>query len=147
MSTKQESNKHIFEYRIKEMFGKHQSGDIDLIWQIVSLLIYQNSANTDVPSLFSLVDEDDFLKIINLFGGRTIHFPTVDDIQKNLLLAILYYYKEIKGMPWEEIKKVIPFEFTASDSISYGIKIRNFNTWMRQKLQELFRELENNGTD
>lgn len=139
---KSENNKYIFDYRIKEMFGKRSSTDMDIIWQIISLLIYQNSTNTDIPKLYEAVDHDIFLKVINLFGGRTVHFPTSDDIQKNLLLAILYYYKEIRGMSWEEIKKTIPFEFTASDSISYGIKIRNFNSWMQQKLQELFRELE-----
>jgi len=127
----------IHEERLNRLLDDNLCG-IELILQALSLILYNTQSNTDIVELYRLVDLDTFLKIINLFSGRIIQFPTEKQFKNSLLLAILYYYHEIEGKDWVEIKKEFPFEIS---SISYGIQIKNLNSWIREQLYKLLQKL------
>lgn len=132
-------NKKILEYQLQEIFGKKAQSEKDKIWNIFSLIIYSDENDTDLLDLHRLVGNENFVKIIKLFDGRTVEFPKKEKVESAVILSLLYYYKEIKLMSWEDIKKVVPFDFS---TISYGLQIRKLNLWIRQRMHELFKRIE-----
>jgi hypothetical protein len=137
-------SKNIFEKQINEVFGKKKSTEMDLILKILSIIIYQNATNTDIIELYKMLDLETFVKIITLFDGRPVRLPSSDVMKENLILSLIYYYKEIKKENWEQIKKHFPFEISG---ISYGLRLKQINNFIRQKINELCKnneEVENN---
>jgi hypothetical protein len=124
----------IFDSQIDEVFGKKKESEMDIILKTLSMVIYENSSNTDTMELYKLLGMENFVKVISLFDGRTVKLPSADEFKENLILSLIYYYKEIKQFTWEQIKEKLPFEISG---IRYGIKIKNLNNYIRQKLEEL----------
>lgn len=137
----------IWEKRVKDKFEVTQKTDKEhILWEIVSLLIYQNSKDTTLVEVFKLFDDkNDFVKLISLLNGKKFNAPTKKQLEENLLLAIFYYEKEIEGKSWEQIKEEINFDFSA---VKYGIRIKNLNNWIKQKINEIVKDVslgEDNG--
>jgi len=129
----------LWEKRVKDKFESTQKSDKEhILWEIVSLLIYQNSKDTTLVEVFKIFDDkNDFVKLISLLNGRKFNSPTKKQLEENLLLAIFYYEKEIEGKTWEEIKENMEFDFSA---VKYGIRIKNLNNWMKQKINEIVKD-------
>jgi hypothetical protein len=130
-----------FDEQINSIFKKRKSDDIDLILQAVSFVLFGTQNNTDLLELYHLLGLESFIKVVSLFSEKTVSFPRKKDLRKTILLAILYYYKEILGMSWETIKKDFPFEIS---SISFGIQLKNLKVFVKQKLSEIFRKYSKN---
>lgn len=128
----------VFEEKIKQIFSKKKTKEIDLILQALSIVIYSTQNNTDIIEMYNLLDLNDFIKLITLFDGRVIKFPTKKQLRNSLMLAILYYYREIEGKSWDEIQKEFPFDIS---SISYGIQIKNLNNFIKQKIYEILKDV------
>ncbi len=125
--------------KINSIMARIKLSDVDLILATLSVVIYSTETNVDIIELFNLLDLDSFIKIISLFDGRTVQFPTKKQFRNSLLLSILYYYREIKKMEWEDIKKEFPFDIS---SISYGIQIKNLNSWVKDKMVQLLKKID-----
>lgn len=123
----------IFESRISEIFKK-DSSEMDSLISIISILMFKNIRDKTLLTLFKSTDIEVFTKILLLFEGRTVHFPTKDDIEEIFILGTCYYYKEVEGLSWDEIKKLLPFEIRPT---TYGIKINNLTELMRKKLNDI----------
>lgn len=131
-----------WEYRIKETFKDREKKDSeDLLWQIISLLIYQDAQDTTLVEVFKLFknNKEDFIKLISLLDGRTFRAPTKKTLEEKILLAVLYYEKEILNKPWDKIKKEFDFDFS---TVKYGIRIKNLDNWIKQKINEIVRREE-----
>lgn len=133
--------KDFWEYRIKETFkNKEKIDDEHLLWHIVSLILYQNAKDTLLIELYKLFDDkENFIKLISLLDGRTFQSPTKKQMEEALLMSVLYYEKEIEGKDWEEIKSNFDFEFS---TVKYGIRIKNMDNWLKQKINEIIRNEE-----
>ena len=130
----------VFERQLDNLFAKKAESEVDIIFRIISLVIHNDySSNTDLRDLFRVVDLESFIRVISVFENRTVKFPSKSDIKDSLMLALCYYYHEIEGMSWEEIKAVLPFEVS---SIAYGIKIKNFDKFLTAKLNEYASSLQ-----
>ncbi len=129
----------VFEEKINQIFSKTKKKDIDLILQVLSLIIYGNQNNTDMVELYHSVKLEDFVRIVSLFDGRVVKFPTKKSLRNSLMLALLYYYREIEGKSWEAIQKEFPFDISA---ISYGIQIKNLNNFIKQKIFEIMKKID-----
>jgi len=124
----------VFEEQLNDIFVKSKNENNNTVLQILSLLTYENTKNRDLTDLYNLVGVDEFVSIISLFEGRTITFPTKEEVKENLLLALVYYYREIENMSWPEIKEKIPFEFS---TISYSMKIKSLNEKLKKRMNEM----------
>ncbi len=129
----------VWQYRIKKAFErKSKLTEEEILWEIVSLILYQTDKDGLLVQLYKLFeDKDDFIKLITLLDGRKFNSPTKKEMEEALLLAVLYYEKEINKKTWSEIKS--EFDFNIS-SIKYGIKIKNMDNWLKQKIQEMIRK-------
>lgn len=113
---------------------------MDILLKIVSLIITQNaSGNDDLCRLYRVLKLEDFIKVVSIFDGRTVKFFSKDEIDEALVLALCYYYKEIEGKSWDQIRELIPFEIS---SISFGVKIKNLNSFLRAQIDGLFKKLD-----
>lgn len=128
----------VFEAQLNDIFSssdeKHSS-----VLKALSLLIHSSTHNTDFVDLYNLLGLENFVSVISLFENRTIKFPSKEEVKELILTSLLYYYREIQNLGWNEIKEKVPFEFS---SISYSIKIKKFNEYIREKLFEILTEEE-----
>jgi len=142
MNNKEEKReyKNVWEYRVKEYFRKkekqHQNNSSTILWEIVNLVLYESTKDRLLVDLYNVLDKENFVKVISLLDGRTFKCPTKKELEETLLLALLYYEREVEHKSWGEIQKT--FDFPVS-SIKYGIRIKNLNNWIKQKIQELIR--------
>ena len=131
--------KSAWESQLDELFSKKSDTEIELIFEIVSLIM-NNGSNDNVQNLYSLLDLENFIRVITLFDGKTIKFPSKQSLKETFIWALCYYYKEIKGMSWKEIEKLIPYEIS---TISYGVRIKQLNKYIEKEIYNIACELEN----
>ena len=129
----------IFDDQIEEVFSKKKDNEMSLILKTLSMILYQSSNNTDIVELYRLMGMENFVKVISLFDGRTVKLPSADEFKEDLILSLIYYYREIKQLSWEQVKEKLPFEISG---IRYGIKIKNLNNYIRQKMEELMNSID-----
>jgi len=132
-------NKTLWEKKLNRLFEKRTPEDVELLINLVSLSIYSRS-NKDLGSLYTVLGTDDFSKVISLFSGRTISFPDREEFREALLVAVCYYYKELKGYEWTKIKEELPFAKDEINSIKIGKGIKKLNKEIKQQLFDLFLE-------
>ena len=105
------------------------------IMPLFNLILSGSSRNKDMVNLYKVLpDLETFVKVIKLFGGRRVKFPTSEEIDDNMTLALVYYYRYEQGLSWEDVKKIIPREI---NPVEYAAKISAFNNQLRKKINTL----------
>lgn len=137
-----EEYKNIWEKRIKEAFKRKKINNEDELWDIVHLILYENSHDRLLVDLYHTLDKENFIKVISLLDGRTFKSPSKKQMEETLLLAVFYYEKEVEGKTWEQIQSEYDFEIP---TIKYGIRIKNLDNWIKQRMQEIMRRGDSNG--
>lgn len=131
----------VLEEQINDIFLARREDNTDLIIQAFSIILNKEySKKQDIIDLYNLVGMDTFVSIVSLFERRTITFPSKDEIKESIILALIFYYREIQGFTWDKVKEIVPFEFS---SISYSSKIKNLNSFVVENLRSIFLEGEN----
>lgn len=127
----------IFEEQLNDIFLHSAEEKNNTVLRALSILLHLPESNRDLIDLYNLLGLEGFVSVISLFENRTITFPSKHEVKELILTSLIYYYREIENLSWEEIKSKIPFEFS---SISYSIKIKKMNNFLADKLYELFTE-------
>jgi|SRR5208282_1323854 len=128
-----------YSFQIKELFKKKKSNEIDLIWKVVELLIYEGTKSTDLLDIYHLLAFKDFVKLVSLIDGREVRLPSAKDIEENLLTALIYYDRTILNLSWDQVKSKYP-EIEIS-SIKYSLKIKKLTEFIQLRINEMMREL------
>ena len=74
----------------------------------ISLLLLANvkkKGYSNIPELSLILDEDNFLRLLDVYGGQTIKIPTKADVRRYLQTVMVYYYTEMKGYSMKEALK------------------------------------------
>lgn len=124
----------VFEAQLNDIFDSQKSKDNDKIIQLVSFILYENSRNRDMIDLFNLLGLEKFVEVTSLFEKREVRFPSKEEIQESVILALVYYYRESENLSWKEIKDLIPFEVQAQ---SYSRKVKSLNHFIQEQMREL----------
>jgi len=111
----------IWEEQIDDLFkGKKQSEMVEFL-SLLSIIMV-DKYDERLIALYEIINNIDiFSTIINDFSGLTIKIPTKEDFTDTLLIALSYYYKEVKGMSWKDIQKELPYEDNIALKASKGI--------------------------
>jgi len=125
----------IFEEQLNDIFSNSTDEKTNVVLKALSILLRMPESNQDLTDLYSLLGIEGFVSVMTLFENRTITFPSKHEVKDLILTALIYYYREVENLSWEEIKNKLPFEFS---SISYSIKIKKMNSFLSNKLYELF---------
>lgn len=109
--------------------------DNERILSLFNLILSDTThGNKDILNLYKLFDNlEDFVKVIKLFSGRKVKFPTEKEIDECMVLSLVYYYRYEKGVSWEEVKKMIPYDI---NPIGYAAKIAGFNVQLKKKIDK-----------
>lgn len=129
---KSESN--VFEKQMQDAFKPVPKQNA--LFSVVALAFYHNVKISEIFDIYKLLGMENFVKLIHLLDGRTIHLPSSAELQESILLALCFYYREVECLEWDEIHDKIPFQFS---SISMSYKLRSLNAAVRAELKEIFR--------
>jgi len=134
--------KNLLEAQLDDLFRDPKETNSDTLMKILSIILFKNIHDTTLMDLFKVLgqDYDMFSKIVTLFSDRTIHFPNKEELDEQLLIAVCFYYKEVRNYSWSAIKEILPVEIS---SVSYSAKIRSVNKFLREEMSKLFEELVN----
>lgn len=133
---------NLFESRLNELFKK-SSKESNQVLCLVSIVLLNSSENTDLSDTYSLLGLENFVRLVHLFDGRTVRFPSAGEIQETIILAFCYYYREIKSLEWDEIKEILPWDIS---TVSYGSRVKKLSLFMRQKITEIMTEANKEST-
>jgi len=136
---------NVYQAKIKNLFSKKASNEIELLFKVAELMIFQELSSSDMFEVYTLLGMENFSKLVNLADGRPIRLPKKEQIEDAFLASIMYYEKIIKGKSWKEIKRLYP-EIDIS-SIKYSLKITNFDNFLTQKIEEMLRSLDHGNKD
>lgn len=130
--------KEIFEEQLNDLFLHSEKTETNQVVRVLSLVLYAEEGfknKEDFLDLYNLLGLDGFVSVVSLFEKRTVTFPSIETIKDDIILAVIFYYKEIKNYSWAEIKNIVPFEFS---SISYAFRIKKLNSFIVEQMKEVF---------
>jgi hypothetical protein len=127
----------VFERQMREAFKPVD--EQNSLFSAVALVFYHNVKISEIYDVYKLLGIENFVKLIHLLDGRTVHLPTSTELQESILLALCFYYKEVEGLDWDEIHDKIPFQFS---SISMSYKLKSLNAALKTELKSIFKGKE-----
>ena len=72
------------------------------IWSLMLFVLYNFQKVPEysaISELAYILDEKNFLKLCEYFGGQTIKIPTIDQLEETIYAMLLYQYQDIENMP------------------------------------------------
>lgn len=63
-----------------------------------------------ISELAYVLDKDNLLDLCNIFGGRTIRIPTLDELESLTHIVLLYKYVNNDNMDYDRAVKIIGFK-------------------------------------
>ncbi|MBD3216504.1 MAG: hypothetical protein GF311_28075 [Candidatus Lokiarchaeota archaeon] len=128
------------EVQLNEILKNRTKDERGFILEIASVVLSEDFGE-DLPALYRILGLNDFIKVVSLFENRSVKFPTLKSLKDSLLLVLCYYYRETKGLSWEDIKKTLGHKFSA---ISFGLKISRLNEKVRDQIKQIICDFEGN---
>lgn len=139
-----ENPQELWEKRLNNLFKKKEKTETQKFLDVVSIILYSNETCKDISELYAGVDLDTFIRVVNIFEGRTIQFPTKVDIKEGIELALLFYYKNIKGVDnYKDLKGLNIIDEKDFSSISVGKRLNKLSKTLQDKILDLYLEMEN----
>jgi hypothetical protein len=126
----------VFEKQLREAFKPVVNNQQSDLFRAIALVFYHNEKLSDIYDAYKLFGVENFVRLIHLFDGRTVRFPTSMELKEAIILSLCFYYKEVEGLTWEEVHDRIPFKFS---SLQMSYKIKSLNSALRQELVSLFK--------
>lgn len=141
------SSNSLLKDQIDKFFKTEKITTQELFYQISLLIVKIMCPDTDLYELFKnkKISTDSLDALINFFDGGYIKLPSKKEWKSCLLLTVVFYLKNIKGMSWDEIKKELPIsekDISNSLTISMGLKIKSFNDVIKNEFSEVINGLE-----
>ncbi len=130
-----EKPSEVWEDQMNDLFLVRKKDDTNQVIKAFSIILNQKYINNqDMVDAFNILGFDKFISLLTLFEKRTVTFPSKEEIKDAVIFAMVFYYRETKGYSWEEIKDILPFEFS---SISFSFRLKSLNKFIVEKLREI----------
>ncbi len=123
---------------LQEIIGKRSQSEVDLLWNLVSLFMFERFKTEDMVKIYKEIGVDAFVKLVYAVGGKEVKFPTREELLDNLVAALIYVDKELRKLSWPNIKKKYPTIDVRS--IKYAIKIKNLDSFMEMQVAQLLKD-------
>lgn len=122
-----------------------RTGMDDQITRIFFLILTkERPRNTDMRDLLELIGIDSFVKVVTLFSGRKVDFPTKRELRDDINLAFCYYYRK-QGKTWDEIHAILDTEGNTVSSVAYGKMISSLDGMITERIEEILSEGSDGG--
>jgi hypothetical protein len=135
---------------IQSVFDEYFTKEADNIKETfnqLSLAIYALDSDTkDLYHLAKLLPDEHLYKVVSYFNGAVVKFPTKEKFKESLILAFIYYFHEIKKLPWSTIKEILHLnsDFQEYHPISLGKKVNKIKEKINKHLAEILNKVELN---
>lgn len=130
----EDDKKKEWKENLKSAYSSTDSFNKD-IRTLMEIIIY-TSFGEKIGRLYKLVDDDKlFSKLVEEFENNEIQFPSKDDFTESIITAIIYYYKEVLGLSWEQIQEQLPYE--SDIGLRYARKINNLGAKIKKRLKQI----------
>lgn len=127
-----EDEKSVFRYNLNKA-TKDRDG-VKIIEDLVRLILLKNYGKNDATlklvEVYNLFGLEGFVDLIDIMNGKTVPFPSIEEMKDVVKIAISYYYKYLKNKSWEEIKEILQDEDCSS--IKYGINCSKLNRFITE---------------
>lgn len=124
------SAKSVFQQRLHDTLKSDSSKDV--IEDLIRLHLFKNAEKDEsllmLVEIYDLLGLSKFMDLLNLLDGRTITFPEREDMKDTVQLAICYYYRNIEGKSWSDIKDILGDP--ELPTIKYGIRMQQLQTFL-----------------
>ena len=139
-----DSPDELWEKRLDNIFKRKEKSEIEKFLIIVSIILFNDENCSDISDLFSILNLEEFIKVINLFENRTIEFPSKAEVKEAIELALVYYYKNIRGVDsYKDLKNLHIIDERDFSSKSIGRKTNKLNKKINEKILDIFLGMEN----
>lgn len=98
--------------------------------------IYASEADPSyrlLSDLMYILDDQMFKEFLTLFEGQTITIPTMSQLTEMLKALTIYTYKDIQGLEWKEVAKLVGAQDAPSNPYRGSIAYQKLKAAMRDK--------------
>ena len=99
---------------VKNSLDKLSNKDTYSLLMFVLFKLKDVSTIAPLSQLVYLLDEDNLIKLLKYFGGQTVTFPTLDDLQDTIFALSLYKKVAIDNLDYDTALKEIPSSYINS---------------------------------
>jgi hypothetical protein len=131
----------VFEKQLRDAFKPVTSNQQSDLYRAIALVFYHNEKLSDIFDVYKLLGVENFVRLIHLFDGRTVRFPTSAELKEAIILSLCFYYREIEKLEWNEIHDRLPFKFS---SLTVSYKIKSLNAALKNELKNILKGQEIN---
>ena len=129
----------LFEQRVNDILTRESksSAFFEDIFKLQQIFVFEKSRVTQksdddawksLMQLFTTLGSMEFAKIISICGGKTVTFPSEEEYKDSIITALCYYYKEVEGLDWDNIKEKI--DINKLNTIKYGIRVQQLKSFI-----------------
>lgn len=145
------SSKVLFKEKLNSLFSEKDKTDSVLIEKvfIFSFLLLKEKENSisldnwkNTFFLFEQLGVEKFIDLITKTSSKVIYLPDEQDLKESLLLASTYYYRNIMGYDWKQIKDIL--NLPTLNSIKYSSKIQQLEDYLNKKFNEVCEQCKKN---
>jgi hypothetical protein len=125
----------LWEEDLERAFDKTNKTDSQLFMDILTIVVF-NRFNGNIGKLYKIINNMEmFTTIIETFSDLSLRFPDSKEFKDSITLAIVYYYREVQKLPWEQVQKELPYEKDLP--LRFGKKVVNVNNDIKKYLDNL----------
>lgn len=122
--------KSVFQQRLQDTLKSDSSKDV--IEDLIKLHLFKNAEKDEalliLVEIYDLLGLDKFIDLMNLLDGQTVTFPAREDMRDTVQLAICYYYRNVEGKSWSDIKEILGDP--ELPTIKYGIRMQQLQSFL-----------------
>ena len=138
MDTKLKSHENsVWEKTFNSLFEKRKKSEVEMFIYLSELIMHRQLKDNNLSKVYKTLGMENFLDLVTVLQGQTIKIPSLEEVRDNYSLAVIYYYREILGWEWKEIKEsevvdLSPAILEKQSSISYGLKVNQLSSDIRE---------------
>lgn len=136
--------KSLWEENLKDAFTETEKTNSEILMNILSIVVFDRF-DSNIGRIYKVCGGiDKFSELIEALSDQTIRFPNAKEFREALTLALSYYYREVKGMSWEDVQKELPYERDVG--LHNGKKIALLDRHIKKQLDSLWKKDKNKTT-
>lgn len=127
--------KSILEAKLNEVLGPKEE---TILTDLMKLsLLKRGSCDPDdlvYEEIFSLLGFEKYTDLVALLDGRTVTFPTKEEFKDSLINLLCYYYRDIEGRGWDDIRNLLGLQDI--NPVREGIKASQFGAFIKKMIEK-----------
>ena len=130
-----ETPRNVLEDRLNKVLGKEEES---IVSDLIKLsLLKMASVDEDLliyTEIYNLLGIEKFTALISLLDGKSLELPTKEKFKETLLTTLAYYYRDVQGESWQDIKEKLGFPDL--NTIKLGIKSGQFGNFLNTMINK-----------